>query len=84
MDQIIRDYISRELVTDQDVLPLDNDTPLMESNILDSVAFLNLVVFLEEQFDIGINDNELTRSNFETVAVICDFVRAKQNVEAAS
>jgi len=63
---------------------LSNDTPLMESNILDSIAFLNLVEFLEEQFGLGIDDTDLKRSNFETVDVICAFVRKKQGVPAAS
>jgi acyl carrier protein len=84
VEQVITEYISTELVNDPEILPLRGDTPLMESNILDSIAFLNLVVFLEEHFGIGIADTELMRENFETIDVICAFVRRKQNLLAAS
>ncbi len=47
MESIINDYISRELINRQELLPLRNDTPLIESGILDSLALLSLLVFLE-------------------------------------
>lgn len=81
MERIIIDYISQELVSDPEVLPLRTDTPLMDSNIIDSVAFLNLVMFLEEQFGITVADTDLTRQNFETVDAICDYVRSRQTAK---
>lgn len=78
MDQIIIDYISHNLVADLEGVLLQTDTPLMDSNIIDSVAFLNLVMFLEEQFGITVVDTDLTRKNFETVGAICIYIRSKQ------
>ncbi len=83
MEDIINKYISEEIVSDPDLLPLSNDISLMDTNILDSVAFLNLVMFLEEQFDISVGDSELTRDNFETIDAICEYVRQKQGAEVA-
>lgn len=77
MEGVIIDYISTELVSDPEVLPLDVDTPLMDSNIVDSVAFLNLVMFLEEKFGIAVSDTDLTRQNFETVKAVCAYVRSQ-------
>ena len=48
METIITDYISRELVPDAALLPLADDTSLLDSGILDSLSLLRLVVFLEE------------------------------------
>lgn len=78
METKINDYISTELVTDPALLPLANDTSLMDSNILDSVAFLNLVMFLEEEFGLTVADSDLSRDNFETVDAICAYVRRHQ------
>ncbi len=83
MERIIIDYISQELVSDPELLPLHTSTSLMDSNIIDSVAFLNLVMFLEEQFGISVEDTELTRDNFETVDVIAGYVRQKQGAKVA-
>ncbi len=77
MDQIINDYISEDLVTDRAVLPLRNDTPLLDSNILDSVAVLSLVMFLEQQFGISITIAEVQSDNFRTIDTICAFVRSR-------
>jgi len=84
MEDAINQYISAEIVTTPDVLPLDNDLSLMEANILDSVAFLNLVMFLEERFGISVEDTELTRENFETINIIAAYVRRKQQAGVAA
>lgn len=78
MDQIINDYISEDLVSDRSVLPLRNDTPLLDSNILDSVAVLSLVMFLEEQFGISISIPDVTPDHFRTIDAISAFVRSRQ------
>ena len=71
METIINDFISRELVQDPALLPLANDTPLLESGILDSLGLLRLVVFLEEQFGITIGDADLLPEKFASVNTIC-------------
>jgi acyl carrier protein len=84
MERAIIDYISQELVSDPEVLPLFADSPLMDSNIIDSVAFLNLVMFLEEQFGIAVADTDLTRENFQTVEAICAYVERHRAAQAVN
>ena len=74
MDTIIKDYISRELVQDPTLLPLANETALIESDILDSLNLLRLVVFLEERFAITIGEADLHPANFATVNAICAYL----------
>ena len=78
MEKVINDYISQELVPDPALLPLANDTPLLDSGILDSLGLLRLVVFLEERFGITMNDVDLLPANFASVNAICAFLRARQ------
>ena len=42
MESVINDYISREIVQDPALLPLSNDTSLLEGGILDSLSLLRL------------------------------------------
>lgn len=56
---------------------LADDTPLFGLGILDSVALVNLVTRLEDDFEIEIDDPELVPANFATRAAIVAFVRAK-------
>jgi D-alanine--poly(phosphoribitol) ligase subunit 2 len=79
VETIINDYISRELVPDAALLPLANDTPLLESGILDSLSLLRLVVFLEKQFDLTMGDADLLPENFASVNTICAYLRTREH-----
>ncbi len=78
METIINDYISRELVQDSALLPLANETSLLESGILDSLSLLRLVVFLEEQFGITMGEADLLPENFGSVNTICAYLRGRE------
>ena len=78
METIINDYISRELVQDAALLPLSDDTSLLDSGILDSLSLLQLVVFLEERFGITVGDTDLLPQNFASVQAICAYLRARE------
>ena len=84
METIINDYISRELVQDAALLPLSDDTSLLDSGILDSLSLLQLVVFLEERFGITVGDTDLLPQNFATVRTICAYLRAREEERAVA
>jgi acyl carrier protein len=81
VETIINDYISRELVQDPALLPLANETSLLESGILDSLGLLRLVVFLEEQFGITLGDADLLPEKFASVNTICACLRVHESGE---
>jgi len=77
MEFLINAHISHELV-DKPGFSLKNDTPLLESGILNSLSLLKLVVFLEKQFGVVVPADELVPDNFKTIDVICAYLRSKQ------
>ncbi len=80
MESIINDYITSELIGNPDLLPLKNDTSLLESDILDSISVLELVLFLEKQFGVNVASEDLTLENFGTVDAICAYLRSKHQL----
>ena len=57
---------------------IDASTPLLGSlPELDSMAVLELVAALEQQFGITIDDDDVTAEAFETLASLADLVTAK-------
>jgi len=78
VETVINDYISRELVQDPALLPLADETSLLDSGILDSLSLLRLVVFLEERFGITVGDADLLPENFTSVNTICAYLRARE------
>jgi acyl carrier protein len=80
MENVVNDYISREIVQDPAVLPLSNDASLLDGGILDSLSLLRIVVFLEGRFQITVGEADLLPQNFDSVRAICDYVQARQAV----
>ena len=68
----------------QDYLPgesienLQDDTPLRTSGVLDSMATLGLVSFVEKEFGIELEAHETGIENFDTVGGIADLVVQKR------
>jgi acyl carrier protein len=46
---------------------------------LDSMAVVNLITALEEQFGIAVDDDEISASTFETLGTLSTFVQDKLN-----
>lgn len=55
----------------------DDDESLLESGIVDSTGVMEVVVFLEEQFGLTIDDDELVADNLDSVGRLAAFVAAK-------
>ncbi|MGB5631344.1 MAG: acyl carrier protein [Waterburya sp.] len=74
--QKIRQFIgAKSPVVIQDKL-LDTDS-LLDNNIIDSMGFLDLVTFVESEFDIVVEDDELLTDNFDSIESITEFVNTK-------
>lgn len=58
---------------------LQEDTSFMEDGIIDSTGILELVFFLEESFDISVEDDELVPENMDSLASIAGFISRKLN-----
>ena len=56
---------------------LDPEESLITSGVLDSLALLRLVLFLEEQFGITVEDGDLVPGNFQNLNTIQAFVQSK-------
>lgn len=44
---------------------------------MDSMAVVNVIAAIEDQFDITINDDEISGENFATLGSLIDFVKSK-------
>ena len=57
---------------------LEPSTPLLGTvSQLDSMAIVNILTALEEQFDVTVEDDEIGAETFETVGSLCDFIEHK-------
>jgi acyl carrier protein len=73
----IRDFILSKYLPDEAPENLKEDTPLRTSGILDSLATLALISFLEERFGIEVEARETDVDNFDRLGDIAAFVQRK-------
>ncbi len=79
IEHTVRRFIADELTQDGNGAGITDDYPLLERQVLDSLGIFELVSFLESEFGIEIQDEELVPSNFGTISNIGRFVRANLN-----
>ena len=63
----LREHLHRGSNSDQMLL---DDTLLLESGLLDSLAIVRLLTFIEREFDVLVQDADFDPENFETIATI--------------
>jgi acyl carrier protein len=60
----------RERFAPRGIGRLDESTSLVESGWLDSFAIVELVAFLEREFQVVLRDEDVVPANFETLGAI--------------
>src|SRR4030095_3245335 len=79
----VKTFILNEYLPGEDPAALTNDTPLMTTGILDSIAVLKVVTFLEDQYGITIEPHEAVVENLNTLSDIARLVMSKKVYPAA-
>jgi acyl carrier protein len=75
--QQIRDFIRREFLFGREDVALSDEQPLIQDGVVDSVGVLQLVGFLERQFDVSIQPDDLVLKNFASISAMADLVSGK-------
>ncbi len=50
---------------------------LLESGVLDSMGVLELVHFIEQEFNVQVSDEELVPENFQSIGRLVSFLQSK-------
>ena len=77
IEATVKDYILKEFLPGEDPQALKNSTELITHGILDSLASLKLVSFLEEQFGVTIEAHEVDSEHLNTISDISKLVLGK-------
>ena len=77
VEQQIRSYIVENFLLGEDS-GLESSASLLESGVMDSTGAMELVLFLEQAFNVKIKDEDLVPENLDTIRDIAAFVQRKQ------
>ena len=81
----IKTFIVEEFMPDVPVEDLEDDYDLLTGGVVDSLGLLKVVAWLEDEFDIGVDDSDLGPDSFRTVAAIKAYVdQARADLDPAT
>jgi len=78
----VRDFIRENFIFDNDYT-LKDEISFMDHGIIDSTGILELVAFLEENYEIQVEDEELIPENLDSVNNIANYLQYKLNGSGA-
>lgn len=63
-----------------DPASLSDEASLLDKGIIDSTGVLEVILFIEETFDVKVEDNEMLPDNLDSIERIADYVKRKSAV----
>ena len=73
----IREFIIENFLFDASDDALQNETSFLEQGIIDSTGVFELVDWLEEEFEINVEDEELIPENLDSVNLLSAYILRK-------
>ncbi|TRW90813.1 acyl carrier protein [Candidatus Methylobacter oryzae] len=80
--QLLREHIINQYVKDKAPEGFNDDYNLIDEGILDSLAIMNLIAWLEKQYAIEFDEGDIVLENFNSVNALVDFVQKKSAASA--
>ncbi len=73
----VRNYILENYLFTDDQAALNSEDSFLKEGILDSTGILEIIFFLEENFEISIDDEEMVPENLDSVNNLVAFIGRK-------
>ena len=74
----IAGYIAENILFSRTGYPYPLGASFLENGIIDSMNVLELVMFVEEKYNIKVSDNDIIPDNFDSVERLANFVRSRR------
>jgi len=79
-EEMIRTYIAENMLFSDNGYPHSDSASFLEEGIVDSMGILELMMFVEENFQITVEDEEVVPDNFDSVSKMTAYIRSKSPV----
>ncbi len=84
IEQKIRQFIAENFMLRHDRAELSDTDSLLEAELIDSTGVLELVGYLESEFQIAVADAEIIPENLDSIQTILAYVDGKLAERAAA
>jgi acyl carrier protein len=77
MEEKILSYLNEQLLDVDMDEELDSETDLLGSGILDSLGMVQLIAFVEKEFNVNVDPEDMVIENFMDIKSICSYISSK-------
>lgn len=74
----IRQFVAENFLFSNNGFDLDDDESFLEAGVVDSLGVLELVTFVEEEFDVQVPDEDIVPDNFDSVDNLATYIGSKR------
>lgn len=74
----IKAYIAEQFLYDRPEITLTDDFPLIQQRVIDSLQIIQLITFLQEDFGILFEIEDLLLENFSSISAIAALVQKQK------
>lgn len=76
----VRGFVQDNFLYMHSSFQLADDDPLLEKGVLDSMSMVEMIAFVESEFGVRAEDDEVSEANFGSLSGIARFVGKKRNL----
>jgi|TARA_B100000809_G_scaffold160746_1_gene158159 acyl carrier protein len=80
VDRIVQFVRSTAILAPSQEIPLDRS--LLETGILDSFGIVELITFIECEFDLAIPDEDVTKEKLESILKMAEYIYQRRLVHS--
>jgi len=75
--QTLAAYIATDILHQPERI-LKTDQPLLSNGLVDSFSLVDLAMFVEDTFGVHLDDTELNKDIFDTLAQLAELIHSRQ------
>jgi acyl carrier protein len=78
----LRSFVDENFLYMRPGFELRDDASLLGNGVVDSMGVMEMIAFLEEEFQVVVADTDITEENIGSLDAIANYVTAHQNAGA--
>lgn len=82
VETIVKKFIEENFLYKKGTKTLSGEDSLLDAGLIDSMGIFQLITFIETQFHVEVQDEDIVPENFETLNSIVALIDSKRKTEA--
>jgi acyl carrier protein len=74
----LREFIRETSLELRPEVRFSDDDDLIDTGVIDSLAFVELIEMIQDRFDIAVRDSDIVEENFCSITAMANYIRGRR------